>query len=397
MLDRGHRLCLIHFALSTCPSLLIACNVFDRLCPADTFLDAKKSSDEKKVCTPCPKANQMSLPGSTRVEDCSEDITDLNFQLRFGTSLSYFKSAETAFIASIATVLSVNASRVTLLESVRRTPWSPTPSSYTLLEEAYPVTAPHHHAVVCSTFGLRRAADSVTCSFVSQLPKASAIVKGSARRSDPVSHLRTHLPIQLASDGLPSRVEVFGVSVACGKGREPAGQNCRPCFSGSFKSETNNGPCRSCPRHSSTSSTGAFSSTDCKCLKDYAGPARFWGLNKTMRGGPCFRNASLTMEVAKTAAESLTGLVVAGVVVKVMVTIGDVITASPASTARPRAFSSPGTLALITNMQFLNIFGRIGGSRASAELKQFSDGLAWLVCVLFYFFLLAQSMCTAFG
>jgi hypothetical protein len=83
------------------------------------------------------------------------------------------------------------------------------------------------------------------------------------------------------------------------------------------------------------------------------------------------------MEVAKTAAESLTGLVVAGVVVKMIVTIGDAITASPASTARPRAFSSPGTLALITNVQFLNIFGRIGGSRASAELKQFSDGLAW--------------------
>jgi hypothetical protein len=324
----------------------------------------------------------MSLPGSTSVEDCSDDVTDLNFQLRFGTSLSFFNSAETAFIASIAAVLSVNASRVTLLESVRRTPWSPTPSSYTLLEQEYPMTAPHHHAVVSSTLGLRRAADSVTCTFVSQLLKASAIVKGSARRSDPVSHLRTYLPIQLASDGLPSRVEVLGVSVACGKGREPAGQNCRPCLTGSFKSETNNGPCRSCPRHSNTSSRGAFSSTDCKCLEGYKGKARFWGLNKTMRGGPCFRNATLTMQGANTAAESLTALVVAGVGVKLIVTIGDAITASPAS-ARPRAFSSPGTLALITNVQFLNILGRIGGSRASAELKHFSDGLAWLVFVFF--------------
>lgn len=375
-------MCSIHFAISSCSSLLIACNVFFRLCPADTFLDAKKSSDKETVCTPCPKASQMSLPGSTSVEDCSDDVTDLNFQLRFGTSLSFFNSAETAFIASIAAVLSVNASRVTLLESVRRTPWSPTPSSYTLLEQEYPMTAPHHHAVVSSTLGLRRAADSVTCTFVSQLLKASAIVKGSARRSDPVSHLRTYLPIQLASDGLPSRVEVLGVSVACGKGREPAGQNCRPCLTGSFKSETNNGPCRSCPRHSNTSSRGAFSSTDCKCLEGYKGKARFWGLNKTMRGGPCFRNATLTMQGANTAAESLTALVVAGVGVKLIVTIGDAFTASPAS-ARPRAFSSPGTLALITNVQFLNILGRIGGSRASAELKHFSDGLAWLVFVFF--------------
>ena len=102
---------------------------FCRLCPADTFLDVMKSSDEKTVCVPCPQANQLSLPGSTSVEDCSDDVTDLNFQIRFTTSITYFISKSSDFIASIAAVLSVSASRVILLESTRRTSRIPKASS----------------------------------------------------------------------------------------------------------------------------------------------------------------------------------------------------------------------------------------------------------------------------
>lgn len=348
---------------------LILPHAFCRLCPADTFLDAEKSSDEKTVCSPCPQASQLSLPGSTSVEDCSDDTTDINFQIRFATSTSYFNSASRAFVASIATVLSVNSSRVTLLESTRRTFHSPKARSYGLPERAHDMITFHSPAARYSSLGSRRSADSVICSFVSRLPKASALATGSRRRSDPLSHLSTYLPIQLASDGLPSGVEVLSVSVACGNGREPFEQTCRPCSTSSYKNDTDNGKCRRCPRHSKTSSKGAFYLTECKCLalEGYTGPA----------GGPCFRNTTLTMQDAKNTAASLTGLIVGAVGLKLVVTIGDVMTASPVSSSGPMAFSSSGTLALITNVQFLSILGRIGGSRASPELKQFSDGLAW--------------------
>ena len=42
--------------------------------------------------------------------------------------------------------------------------------------------------------------------------------------------------------------------------------------------------------------------------------------------------------------------------------------------------ASGATSALITQVQFLNLYGRVGGSEGSAAMQTFSDGLGEIFC-----------------
>jgi len=331
-----------------------------RLCPADTYLDSQKSSDKKLACKACPTRSHMSYAGSTRSGDCTLDVSDVILDIKFMTNLTFFNGASGSFETSIAAVLLVNASRVNLMSAERRSVAEDAKIGPWLVSDA-PTTD--------GSIRSRRDEAGVTASFQTRLPKTSP----SRRSLDPTSALESGLSPQLRSDGLPYQFEILNVMIACGTGAEPkisggaAGAICKPCPTTAYKNTSDNAACTMCPRHSATKVEGSKSIMDCECvvLEGYMGPA----------GGPCFRNLRLSSRLATEAASAVSGVV--GVLVSSHVLLSLAGGKAAPSSDAP-SFASAGTMTLITQVQYLNLAGRIGGSRASDEFRVFTRGLRWI-------------------
>jgi hypothetical protein len=301
------------------------------------------------------------------MENCTLGVTELTLEIQFLTDLAFFNSNSDSFLTSIASVLGVNSSRVQLLSAARR-------NALNLRESAMSQAYLSQNGAQ-GGYSLRQ--NGVTASINAAIPKDAA---GSAEAT-----LGARLGQQLASDGLPSGVVILGVRIACGVGQEPVkgetGQSCRSCSTRQY-----NSACASCSRHSKTLREGSFFITDCQCelWEGYVGPD----------GGPCFRNATLTKQVATDVAGAITGLTITVVSSNLLLAMfsGGGPGSSPVS-----EFSSSGTLTVISQVQFLNLVGRVGGVRASEDLQVFFNELGWYVVAYVSVFLSYSASVVSFS
>ena len=172
---------------------------------------------------------------------------------------------------------------------------------------------------------------------------------------------------------------------------------CLPCWRGFHKSAADNSPCVSCPPAASTPSEGATDADSCDCVEGYRQANQTelpdgWDVDALF----CVRKGQfVSVKAAKEAAQAVSAAVgvVVGTNVAVVVastvasTVATSVAASSGGAAAAAAGegvagsatggSGGGTTALITQVQFLNQVGRIGGSQGSESMAGFSEGLGW--------------------
>ena len=174
---------------------------------------------------------------------------------------------------------------------------------------------------------------------------------------------------------------------------------CSPCQTKTFKSLLDNSPCQDCPTHSSTNNTGAVAESQCACDYGYrrANESELQtGAQK--HGFQCvvsaqFISAQAAAEIAGSASTAVGIVVAANVAVAVGTSVGVSVSSAVAASSGGAVggvlggaggsggaaggssvgtSSGSSTLTLITQVQFLNQVGRIGGSSGSESLASFS-------------------------
>ncbi len=202
------------------------------------------------------------------------------------------------------------------------------------------------------------------------------------------------------------QVRVLAITTTCGVGYslDPGSNSsiapsdtCQPCLKGFHKSAADNSPCIPCPAAASTSSEGATHAVFCECIEDF----RRANQTELPEGSEpdvvlCVRKGQfVSVQDAKKAAQTVSAAVGAVVATNVAVVIASTVASTVASSVAASSggaaaaaagegvagsaagSSSGGTIALITQVQFLNQVGRIGGSQGSESMAGFSEGLGW--------------------
>ena len=218
-------------------------------------------------------------------------------------------------------------------------------------------------------------------------------------------------------------VAVKGFTTYCGAGyeedlfnRSGKGQTCVQCQVGTFKQSTDNSACVPCGGYMTTTSVGSKSIEDCVCITGY----RLQAVNDTAfaehkanqastintsrrekndSGTPvdsqCVLISNLDPQTARSVSQAVGGFVAAVVGTNVAVTVGAAVASSigtavgggigsagAATTGSSNGLSASGggaasCLPLISQVQFLNVMGRVGGSNGSASMFAFTSGLGW--------------------
>lgn len=219
--------------------------------------------------------------------------------------------------------------------------------------------------------------------------------------------LEEFLKLDLFSD-----VKVLDIKVTCGSGYSPMpgskssssnvsaqdsinSSSCLACSVGFYKQDLDNSPCQACPRFSTTGVPAASNLSQCVCNTGYM-PGNSTDLE-------CVSSMQyLSVEDAEIAARTVSSAVGAVVATNVAIAVSTAVVSSVSSAVAASSGGAVGgavgagmgggggavmaeggsagssgggsTLTLITQVQFLNQVGRIGGSEGSESLATFSDG-----------------------
>ena len=206
--------------------------------------------------------------------------------------------------------------------------------------------------------------------------------------------------------------QVLSMQATCGRGYTTrSGPNpsnadsnaCIPCGLGEYKSALDNSACVPCAaRHASTNVTGAIAASFCYCAEGHTAANISDTSNYTLT---CVNYQQyVSVENAKGVSRAISaavGTVVAanvavGVATAVASSVSSAVAASSGATvggatagsggaasgSSSACSSSGGTLTLISQVQFLNQVGRVGGTQASPSISEFSGLLRLLGSVL---------------
>lgn len=197
--------------------------------------------------------------------------------------------------------------------------------------------------------------------------------------------------------------QVLSMRATCGRGYTTrSGSNsssstdadeCFPCTVGTYKQALDNSACVKCAsRHASTNMTGAIDVSSCGCVDGYSlANISDTSTNYTLTcvGGQQYVSVENAIEASR-AISAAVGTVVAanvavGVATAVASSVSSAVAASSGATVggatagsggaasgSSAGSSSGGTLTLITQVQFLNQAGRVGGTQASPSISEFS-------------------------
>ncbi len=199
-----------------------------------------------------------------------------------------------------------------------------------------------------------------------------------------------------------------GFSVAASAGDPDASANissadtCIVCPRATYKYLLDNSPCSPCPKHSSTNITGALDISACACdggfrtanesTQDASGAEQVFACVSSTQ----YISTQEAADAAESVSTAVGVIVAANVAVAVGTSVGVSVSSAVAASSggavggavggsggaasgssSAGSSSSSGTLSLITQVQFLNQVGRIGGSKGSESLGTFTDGFKW--------------------
>ena len=210
------------------------------------------------------------------------------------------------------------------------------------------------------------------------------------------------------------KTKVLTMVTTCGSGytptqADPAGaangssdaEACSPCQAATFKTLLDNSPCEDCPTHSSTNATGAVAESQCACNYGFTRANESELQTVSLKQGfQCvssaqYISAQAAAEVAGSVSTAVGIVVAANVAVAVGTSVGVSVSSAVAASSGGAvggvlggagaggsggaaggssvgSSSGSSTLTLITQVQFLNQVGRIGGSSGSESLASFS-------------------------
>jgi hypothetical protein len=198
-------------------------------------------------------------------------------------------------------------------------------------------------------------------------------------------------------------VSVSSMEMTCGQGHEPVGSasDCKRCDPNHFKHLLNNSYCTPCPEESYSPEdkwNRAFSVEVCRCVN---GRLPVGTVNVTSQASanesdvywlgelvcsPIWQEQAqklMTDVSIEVIASVIAVQVAAGVLASVSTSIVTTVGASSASSVslsssgRALSQSARGSLALVTQVQFLAMTGRVGGSKGSKTMRSFSKDFEW--------------------
>ena len=212
------------------------------------------------------------------------------------------------------------------------------------------------------------------------------------------------------------RTEVPRMRYTCGEGHEPSEGECNACDANHYKASLGNGTCTPCPSNSFTSTNMSLltSVEVCRCARGSRPSTSDDNRNSTYDNETAAGKTSqlppgkvsydtripywvgrlecingLEEEEVKLASEIVTNVVASVIAVQIAATVATSIATSVTTTVGASvgggitsssgslAQSARGSMALVTQVQFLSKTGRIGGSNGSAALSTFSGGFDW--------------------
>ena len=131
---------------------------------------------------------------------------------------------------------------------------------------------------------------------------------------------------------------------------------CKFCDSGKYSNERGSSSCVTCPSGKKTNTPGAVAQSACAVCRNIS----------TDSGAPTCKLEVLSPELAAALATAGTTIITTGVSAGVILSL-----------ASESAAVSASTMSLITQVQFLALSLKVGGSQGSPALATISDGLAW--------------------
>ena len=365
-------------------------------CPQNTF-----SLNGSVICAPCPRRSQ-SVPASSSCQ-CEEGFQRKKKEelrqgclIRLRTTADRDSSNVTRFMIEILLQSKANSSSSDLMEDVLR---AETSTFFSCPQDDISIS----RAAAPGASSRRGTSEHVQHTLVKVILEDDIVVE-LARLAETRELLHEFLALDLRF-----KFQVMDITITCGQGFSPdratggvagvrrsshVSSACLPCSRGFYKSALDNSSCLPCPSQSKTPRTGARNASMCECEEGWVNAlanASEAGLASTDGGPECVSiRQFVSVEQAKLAAQTISTALgaIVGTNVAIAVTTAVVSSVSSAAAAGSGgavtvggsaggAGSSGGTVTLLTQVQFLNQAGRIGGSNASRAMSAFSSGFGW--------------------